>query len=204
MERSTQLYHWACTVGGHGGRDGPLLPPIPPVRYGEFSNGQCLQRDSVEGISWRLIVYKCKGYRTGSRIRDKYPPMSATAAIWLWFTKQEPGTFGGDRIISRFGETARMHQLKLVMNVVEQRARLCGTIKVRSTKVQDEDEYGMLWVTVLELDRGLPNVSGADIAKVFRRARGDTVWPPDLQTRYRALVQVLRTVKEGEDIYAHV
>ena len=128
-------------------------------------------------------------------------PMSATAAIWLWFAKQEPGTFGGDRIMNRFGETARMHQLKLVMDVVEQRTRLCGTIKVRSTKVQEEDEYGKLWVTVLELDRGLPNVSGADIAKAFRRARGDTVWPPGLQKRYRKLVQVLRTVKGGEDFY---
>ena len=43
--------------------------------------------------------------------------------------------------MNRFGETARMHQLKFVMNVVEH-ARLCGTVSVRSSKVQKEDEYG--------------------------------------------------------------
>ena len=56
--------------GTPNGLHGFKISPSGQGHYGTFDNGRCLQRELVEGISWRLIVYKCKGYRSGSRIRD--------------------------------------------------------------------------------------------------------------------------------------
>ena len=180
------------------GKHGVKIGPQGRCTYGTFENGRCItKRNAVEGIAWRLVVYKSKtiikskvgekllGYRNGSRLSDNYLPMSATGALWLWFTKQDFGIFGGDKIRDRFGPTMRSAQLEMIFEIVKRNRQLCGTVRISTKK----------GITILE--RGCqPLLLRKEFTRVFEFARGDTVWPDAIQQTYRKLVQILRAAME--------
>ena len=155
----------------------------------------------VEGVGWRLIVYKLKNvtsagdltvYCNGSRLHDQYAPMSATAALWLWFQGQEEGCFGGDKVRDRFGPTMRSAQLDMVMEAVKRRRELCGTVRLAS-RARGVDADGNMWGEIKVLLRGQPSISKRkEFKTTFEHVRGNSVWPPDTQGNYKELVKILR------------
>ena len=134
------------------------------------------------------------GYRNGSRLFDEFMPASASGLVWLWFSKQDRGIFGGDKIRDRFGATMRSSQLEMVFDVVRKRRRLCGTVRIRSGGGLDSDGSKLKLLV-----RGCPPlVSRKEFTSVFERVRGDTVWPDDTQQAYRKLVHLLRAEMGNE------
>ena len=177
---------------------GVRIGPQGRCSYGTFEHGRCTtEREAIEGVAWRLVVYKCKtatqtntgqkliGYRNGSRLFDLWHPMSASGALWLWFSKQDRGIFGGDKIRDRFGPTMRSAQLEMMFEIVKRKRHLCGTVQISKLKTDTG--------SIKLLRRGCDSLAARkEFTSVFEFVRGDTVWPDGIQETYRQLVFFLR------------
>ena len=200
-------YDGDSTNGQPHGPHGIRIGPSGRCSFGTFFNGSLVLNTKknqekgiqVDGVAWRLVVYKCKiltysghfiSYRNGSRISDDFPFMSATSALWLWFSKQDRGTFGGDKIRDRNGPTMRSAQLDMMFEVVQQRRKLCGNVRTLKNS-QTVDINGD---KIKVLKRGCLAIEHRkEFSKTFEICRGDSTWPKIQQTRYRALVHFLRS-----------
>jgi hypothetical protein len=125
--------------------------------------------------------------------------MSATSALWLWFSKQDHGTFGGDKIRDQNGPTMRSSQLDMMFEVVRRRRFLCGTVRTKEMP-RDVSADGEEWGNIKVLERGHPPISKRrELTKIFEYARGDTTWPNSTQNGYRSLIRFLRSTMEHGD-----
>ena len=135
-------------------------------------------------------------YHNGSRLHDQYEPMSATAALWLWFQGQERGCFGGDKVRDRFGPTMRSSQLDMIFEAVKRRRDLCGTVRL-AKRARGVDADGNDWGETKVLLRGQSPVSKRkEFKTIFEHVRGNSVWPKETQHTYKALVQYLRSTMD--------
>ena len=203
-------YDGVSIQGFPHGDHGLKIGPQGTCEYGRFENGKCVEDRSkggslVEGVAWRLVVYKLKNvtssgdltvYHNGSRLHDQYEPMSATAALWLWFQGQERGCFGGDKVRDRFGPTMRSSQLDMIFEAVKRRRDLCGTVRL-AKRARGVDADGNDWGETKVLLRGQSPVSKRkEFKTIFEHVRGNSVWPKETQHTYKALVQYLRSTMD--------